>query len=308
MAIIGIDLGTSNSAAAILRGGRPVIIPSAEGLSIGGKAFPSYVAVTADGQILVGEPARRQATANPEGTVTAFKRKMGKREAITLRGRDYSPEQLSAFLLQKIKRDAEAFLGEPVEKAVVTVPAYFDDNQRAATKDACRIAGLDVIRLVNEPTAASLAYGLDRLADELRIAVIDLGRLGSACAEALIDDSELALAGEYPGENGTSQHYVYVELERGVELNQVQAAIAADPLFAGEVTQVFQVECLSDLEGEEGLGVVLDRRGSATHGPHESLLLEARFDHTAFSARIMLDAVRKLPRLRRGAHRYALGL
>lgn len=175
MAIIGIDLGTSNSAAAVLRGGRPVIIPSAEGISVGGKAFPSYVALTADNQILVGEPARRQMTANPQGTVTAFKRKMGKRETIVLRGRDYSPEQLSGFLLQKVKRDAEAFLGEPVEKAVVTVPAYFDDNQRSATKDACRIAGLEVIRLVNEPTAASLAYGLDRLHEELRIAVIDLG-------------------------------------------------------------------------------------------------------------------------------------
>lgn len=175
MAIIGIDLGTSNSAAAVLRGGRPVIIPSAEGVSVGGKAFPSYVALTADNQVMVGEPARRQATSNPEGTATGFKRKMGKRENIRLRDRDYSPEQLSAFLLQKIKRDAEAFLGEPVEKAVVTVPAYFDDNQRAATKDACRIAGLEVIRLVNEPTAASLAYGLDRLGEELRIAVIDLG-------------------------------------------------------------------------------------------------------------------------------------
>ena len=175
MAIIGIDLGTSNSAAAVLRGGRPVIIPSAEGVSVGGKAFPSYVALTADNQVMVGEPARRQATSNPEGTATGFKRRMGKRENIRLRDRDYSPEQLSAFLLQKIKRDAEAFLGEPVEKAVVTVPAYFDDNQRAATKDACRIAGLEVIRLVNEPTAASLAYGLDRLGEELRIAVIDLG-------------------------------------------------------------------------------------------------------------------------------------
>lgn len=175
MAIIGIDLGTSNSAAAVLRGGRPVIIPSTEGISIGGKAFPSYVALAADGQILVGEPARRQMAANPEGTTSAFKRKMGKRETIRLRDRDYSPEQLSAFLLQKIKRDAEAFLGEAVDKAVVTVPAYFDDNQRTATKDACRIAGLEVIRLVNEPTAASLAYGLDRLGEELRIAVIDLG-------------------------------------------------------------------------------------------------------------------------------------
>jgi molecular chaperone DnaK len=175
MSIIGIDLGTSNSAAAVLRGGRPIIIPSAEGVSLGGKAFPSHVAITADGQMLVGEPARRQAAANPEGTATAFKRKMGRREKIRLRDREFSPEQLSGFLLQKIKRDAEAFLGEPVKKAVVTVPAYFDDNQRSATKDACGIAGLEVIRLVNEPTAAALAYGLDRAGQELRIAVIDFG-------------------------------------------------------------------------------------------------------------------------------------
>ena len=175
MAIIGIDLGTSNSAAAVLRGGRPVLIPSAEGVSLGGKAFPSYVAVTADGQMLIGEPARRQAAANPEGTTTAFKRRMGSRERIRLREREFSPEQLSAFLLQKIKRDAEAFLGEPVTQAVVTVPAYFDDNQRSATKDAAGIAGLEVVRLVNEPTAASLAYGLDRAGEDLRIAVIDLG-------------------------------------------------------------------------------------------------------------------------------------
>src|SRR3990172_9706815 len=175
MPIIGIALGTSNSAAAVLRGGRPVIIPSSEGISIGGKAFPSFVAVTADGHMLVGEPARRQAAVNPQGTATAFKRKMGRREAIRLRDREFTPEQLSAFLLQKIKRDSEAFLGEPVTKAVVTVPPYFDDNQRSATRDACRIAGLDVERLVNEPTAASLAYGLDRLGQELRIAVVDLG-------------------------------------------------------------------------------------------------------------------------------------
>jgi molecular chaperone DnaK len=173
--IIGIDLGTSNSAAAVLRGGRPVIVPSAEGISLGGKAFPSYVAFTADGTLLVGEPARRQAVANPEGTATAFKRKMGQRITLRLRDREFTPEQLSAFLLQKIKRDAEAFLGDTVDKAVVTVPAYFDDNQRSATKDACRIAGLEVARLVNEPTAASLAYGLDRLGQELRIAVIDFG-------------------------------------------------------------------------------------------------------------------------------------
>ncbi len=175
MNIIGIDLGTSNSAAAVMRGGRPVIIPSAEGVSIGGKAFPSYVAITVDGQLLVGEPARRQAVSNPQGTACAFKRSMGKRENIRLRNVEYSPEQLSAFLLLKIKRDAEAFLGESVKKAVVTVPAYFDDNQRASTRDACGIAGLEVLRLVNEPTAAALAYGLDRLGEEQCIVVIDLG-------------------------------------------------------------------------------------------------------------------------------------
>ncbi len=175
MAIIGIDLGTSNSAAAVLRGGRPITIPSTEGISLGGKAFPSYVAITESGEKLVGEPARRQAAANPEGTASAFKRKMGRREKINLRGQSFSPEQLSAFLLQKIKQDAESFLGEAVEKAVVTVPAYFDDNQRNATKDACRIAGIEVARLINEPTAASLAYGLDRLGEDLRIAVIDFG-------------------------------------------------------------------------------------------------------------------------------------
>jgi molecular chaperone DnaK len=175
MAIIGIDLGTSNSAAAVLRGGRPVLIPSAEGVSLGGKAFPSYIAIAADGTMLIGEPARRQAASNPEGTATAFKRQMGTRQKIRLRNREFTPEELSGFLLGKIKRDAEAFLGEPVKDAVVTVPAYFDDNQRAATRDAAAIAGFNVLRLVNEPTAASLAYGLDRLGQELRIAVIDLG-------------------------------------------------------------------------------------------------------------------------------------
>lgn len=138
MAIFGSDLGTSNSAAAVLRGDRPVTIPSTEGISLDGKAFPSYVAITADGQTLIGEPARRQAAANPEGTATGFKRKMGLREKIRLHDREFSLEQLYSMLLQKIKRDAEAYLGEPVDKAVVTVPAYFDDNQRSATKDACR--------------------------------------------------------------------------------------------------------------------------------------------------------------------------
>ena len=174
--IIGIDLGTSNSAAAMLEGGRPAIIPSAEGTTTGGgKAFPSYVAFTKDGQLIVGEPARRQAVSNPEGTVTGFKRKMGTDYHYKLHGKEYTPQQLSAYLLQKIKRDAEAFLGEKVEKAVITVPAYFNDNQRQATKDAGSIAGLEVVRIINEPTAASLAYGLDKAGKNQKILVFDLG-------------------------------------------------------------------------------------------------------------------------------------
>ncbi len=173
--IIGIDLGTSNSAAAVLVGGKPTIIPSAEGSTIGGKAFPSYVAFTKDGEKLVGEPARRQAVSNPEGTIYAIKRKMGTDYKATIRGKSFTPQQISSFILQKIKQDAEAYLGERVEKAVITVPAYFNDNQRQATKDAGTIAGLDVIRIINEPTAASLAYGLDKVEESQKILVFDLG-------------------------------------------------------------------------------------------------------------------------------------
>jgi len=173
--IIGIDLGTSNSAAAVLQGGKATIIPSAEGNSPYGKSFPSYVAFTKDGQVLVGEPARRQATMNPEGTLTGFKRKMGTSYKYKVRGKDYRPEELSAMILKKIKNDAEAFLSDKVEKAVITVPAYFNDNQRQATKDAAKIAGLNVARLVNEPTAACLAYGVDKKGQEMKILVFDFG-------------------------------------------------------------------------------------------------------------------------------------
>jgi molecular chaperone DnaK len=173
--IIGIDLGTSNSAAAAMIGGKPSIIQAAEGTSIGGKAFPSVVAFTREGQLIVGEPARRQMISNPEGTIVAAKRKMGSDFKFTVFGKDYTPQQVSSFILQKIKRDAEAFLGDTVEKAVITAPAYFNDNQRQATKDAGEIAGLQVVRIINEPTAASLAYGLDKVQKDLKILVFDFG-------------------------------------------------------------------------------------------------------------------------------------
>jgi molecular chaperone DnaK len=173
--IIGIDLGTSNSAAAVVEGGKPTIVPSAEGATLGGKAFPSYVAFTKDGELLVGEPARRQAVTNPEGTIIAIKRKMGTDYKVKINDKEYTPQQISAFILQKIKRDAEAFLGDRVEKAVVTVPAYFNDAQRQATKDAGAIAGLEVVRIINEPTAAALAYGIDKEGKEEKILVFDFG-------------------------------------------------------------------------------------------------------------------------------------
>ncbi len=174
--VIGIDLGTSNSAAAVMEGGRPVIIPSAEGAGVAsGKAFPSYVAFTKDGQRLVGEPARRQAAINPEGTIQAAKRKMGTDFHFKVFGKEYTPQQISAFILQKIKQDAEAYLGDKVEEVVITCPAYFDDNQRTATKDAGEIAGLKVLRIINEPTAACLAYGLEKAGKELKILVFDFG-------------------------------------------------------------------------------------------------------------------------------------
>ncbi len=173
--IIGIDLGTSNSAASVLVGGKPTIIPSAEGLTLGGKAFPSVVAFTKDGQRLIGEPARRQAISNPDRTITAIKRKMGTSYKVTIDGKDYKPQEISAMILRKIKEDASAYLGEEVIDVIITVPAYFNNNQRQATKDAGKIAGLNVKRLINEPTAAAVAYGLDKKNVSLKIAVLDLG-------------------------------------------------------------------------------------------------------------------------------------
>ena len=173
--IIGIDLGTSNSAASVIQGGKPTLIPAAEGTTVAGKAFPSIVAFSKDGDLLVGEPARRQAVTNPENTIREAKRKMGTDFLYNIQGKEYKPQQISAFILQKIKRDAEAFTGDSINKAVITVPAYFDDNQRQATKDAGTIAGLDVVRIINEPTAASLAFGLDKNKQDMKILVFDFG-------------------------------------------------------------------------------------------------------------------------------------
>ena len=169
--VIGIDLGTTNSCVAVMEGGEPVVIPNAEGM----RTTPSVVAFSKDGERIVGEPAKRQAVTNPDRTIASIKREMGRDHKVAIDGKDYSPQEISAIILQKLKSDAEAYLGDTVTEAVITVPAYFTDAQRQATKDAGKIAGLNVKRIINEPTAASLAYGLDKTDHEEKILVFDLG-------------------------------------------------------------------------------------------------------------------------------------
>ncbi|MEK0350780.1 MAG: molecular chaperone DnaK, partial [Nitrosopumilus sp.] len=227
--IIGIDLGTSNSAAAVIMGGKPTIIPAAEGATAGGKAFPSVVAFSKDGELLVGEPARRQAITNPDNTIIAAKRKMGSDYIFKILGKEYKPQQISSFILQKIKKDAESFIGEPIEKAVITVPAYFDDNQRQATKDAGTIAGLDVVRIINEPTAASLAFGLDKAKEDMKILVFDFGggtldvtimEMGGGVFEVLSTSGDTQLGGTDMDE--ILINYVIDEFKKkeGIDLSQ----------------------------------------------------------------------------------------
>mgnify|MGYP004457453119 FL=1 len=169
--IIGIDLGTTNSCVAVMEGGEPVVIPNSEG----NRTTPSVVAFSKNGERLVGQIAKRQAVTNPENTVISIKRKMGTSEKVKIEGDEFTPQEISAMILQKLKADAESYLGTKVSQAVITVPAYFNDSQRQATKDAGRIAGLEVLRIINEPTAAALAYGMDKEAQDQKIMIYDLG-------------------------------------------------------------------------------------------------------------------------------------
>ena len=198
--IIGIDLGTTNSCVAVMEGGKPVVIPNSEGV----RTTPSVVAFTKNGERLVGEPAKRQAVTNADRTISSIKRHMGTDYKVTIDGKNYSPQEISAMILQKLKADAEAYLGEKVTEAVITVPAYFNDAQRQATKDAGKIAGLDVKRIINEPTAAALAYGLDN-EKEQKIMVYDLGggtfdvsiiEIGDGVIEVLSTNGDTRLGGD----------------------------------------------------------------------------------------------------------------
>ncbi len=227
--IIGIDLGTTNSCVAVMEGGEPVVITNSEGA----RTTPSVVAFTKDGERLVGNVAKRQAITNPDKTIISIKRDMGSDRKVNIDGKSYTPQEISAMILQKLKTDAESYLGEPVTQAVITVPAYFSDSQRQATKDAGKIAGLDVLRIINEPTAASLAYGLDK-DTEHKIMVYDLGggtfdvsilEIGDGVFEVLATNGNNRLGGDDFDEKIMNYLADEFQKENGIDLRKEKMAL-----------------------------------------------------------------------------------
>jgi len=227
--IIGIDLGTTNSCVAVMEGGKPVVIPNAEGM----RTTPSVVAFTKTGERLVGEPAKRQAVTNAERTISSIKRHMGTDYKVTIDGKDYTPQEISAMILQKLKADAESYLGEKVTEAVITVPAYFNDAQRQATKDAGKIAGLKVERIINEPTAAALAYGLEDESEQ-KVMVYDLGGgtfdvsiidIGDGVIEVLSTNGDTRLGGDDYDDRITKWLVDEFKAAEGVDLSQDKMAL-----------------------------------------------------------------------------------
>lgn len=227
--VIGIDLGTTNSCVAIMEGGEPVVIPNAEG----DRTTPSVVAFSKDGERMVGQVAKRQAITNPDRTIVSIKRQMGSDYKVKIDNKDYTPQEISAMILQKLKADAESYLGEKISKAVITVPAYFTDSQRQATKDAGRIAGLEVLRIINEPTAASLAYGLDK-GDNQKILVFDLGggtfdvsilELGDGVFEVLATNGNNKLGGDDFDQRVIDYLAGEFKKEHGIDLKRDRVAL-----------------------------------------------------------------------------------
>ncbi|NLB91599.1 MAG: Hsp70 family protein, partial [Clostridiales bacterium] len=226
--IIGIDLGTTNSCVAVMEGGEPIVIPNAEGA----RTTPSVVAFTKEGERLIGQVAKRQAVTNPDRTVLSIKREMGTNQKVDIDGKKYTPQDISAMILQKLKTDAEAYIGETVTQAVITVPAYFSDSQRQATKDAGRIAGLEVMRIINEPTAAALAYGLDKEGTQ-KILVYDLGggtfdvsllEIGDGVFEVLATSGNNRLGGDDFDERIINYVADSFKADNGIDLRQDKMA------------------------------------------------------------------------------------
>src|SRR5213080_354998 len=309
---IGIDLGTTNSCMAVLEGGEPTVIPNAEG----GRTTPSVVAFTKDGQRLVGAPARRQQVTNPQNTVFSIKRFMGRKfdevtEEMTIvpyevvkgpngdvrvkaAGKEYAPPEISAMILQKLKTDAEAYLGEPVNDAVITVPAYFNNAQREATKDAGKIAGLNVLRIINEPTAAALAYGLDKEGSDQTILVFDLG--GGTFDEAVVD----WMVAEFKRDQGIDLAADRMALQRLYEA----AEKAKIELSSTMTTQINLPFITATQEGPKHLDLQLTRAKlnelsadllARTVGPTNQALSDAGLDSSKIDHVVLVGGMTRMP-------------
>ena len=321
--IIGIDLGTTNSEAAVMEAGQPRIIPSAEGNVYGGKNFPSVVGFAKDtGEVLVGDAAKRQAVLNPERTIQRIKRKMGSNYKVTIDDKSYTPQEISAMILRKVKTDAEAFLGEPVDGAVITVPAYFDDDQRQATKDAGRIAGIDVKRIVNEPTAAALAYGLDKDTDET-IAVYDLGggtfditimELGGGVFHVKSTNGDTNLGGtdmddaivKFLGEEFQKKSGIDVKNDRAAVQRLRDAAERAKMELSGMTSSTISLPFLAvdPKKGPQHLELQLNRAKledivrpivEKTRGPCVNALKDAKLDKSKIDKVVLVGGPTRMP-------------
>ena len=339
--IIGIDLGTTNSCMAVMEGGEPVVIPNAEG----GRTTPSVVAFTKGGERLVGQVAKRQAVQNPQNTIFSAKRFMGRKHeeiaeeaakvpyevvradngdaAIKIGDKSYSPPEISAMILQKLKTDAEAYLGETVGKAVITVPAYFNDSQRQATKDAGRIAGLEVMRIINEPTAASLAYGLDKSADE-KIAVYDLGGgtfdvsildIGDGVFEVLATNGDTHLGGDDFDQKVIDWLVTEFKSDQGIDLSADPMAMqrlkeaaekAKIELSSAQSTDISIPYVTADASGPKHLNVTLSRSKlealcddlvQRSIGPVDSCLKDAGIDRGAIAEVVLVGGSTRMPKV-----------
>lgn len=315
--VVGIDLGTTNSVIAFLEAGRPVVIPNSEG----SRLTPSVVGFTRDGQRLVGQLAKRQAVTNPEGTVMSIKRQMGTDYRARIHGKEYTPQEISAMVLQKLKEDAEAYLGEKIEKAVITVPAYFADSQRQATKDAGIIAGLEVLRIINEPTAAALAYGLDKEADQ-RILVFDLGGgtfdvsildIGDRVVEVVATSGNNRLGGDdydqrivdYVAEEFRKEHGIDLRKDRMALQRLIEAAEKAKVELSSVLTATISLPFITaDASGPRHLETTITRARfqeltrdltEATMGPTRQALADAKMGPPDLDKIILVGGATRMP-------------
>ena len=314
---IGIDLGTTNSCVAVIEGGEPVVIANAEGA----RTTPSVVAFSKDGERMVGQVAKRQAITNPDRTVASIKREMGTAHKVTIDGKSYTPQEISAMILQKLKSDAEAYLGETVTQAVITVPAYFTDAQRQATKDAGKIAGLDVKRIINEPTAAALAYGLDN-EKEQKIMVYDLGGgtfdvsiidIGDGVIEVLATSGNNHLGGDDFDQRVMDYLVAEFKTANGIDLSADKMAMqrikeaaekAKKELSSSTTTNINLPYITADATGPKHLDVTLTRAKfdelthdlvDATIVPVQNALKDADLDASEIDKVLLVGGSTRIP-------------